>query len=146
TISNNAQVTLSTNSAVESAQDISLFADKGIVTASAKGVGKDLYREALASVASGISNLFGGGDGSFDLTGGSTFVGGAATVHVDGLAMTGINRSASLTFDIQLIDANGNPVNQPVYVPVYQTDANGNTVYGSDGKPVTIGQRVLWRM
>ncbi|MDM0029447.1 leukotoxin LktA family filamentous adhesin [Variovorax saccharolyticus] len=144
-IANNAQVTLAAGSKVEAAEDISLFADKGIVTANAKGIGKDLYREALAAAASGISNLFGGGDVSFDVTGGSAFVGGVATVHVDGIAMTGINRRASLTFEIELIDANGNPVSTPVYVPIYQTDSLGNQVL-QNGQPVQIGTKVLWRM
>ena len=152
-VNNNAQVVLAGGSNVEAAQDIALMADKGNVTANAKGIGKDLYREAAAAIASGISNLFGGGDVSFDITGGSTQVGGHAVVHVDGTALTGIHRTASLTLDIQLIDAGGNPSAVPVYAPVYQTNsagqfvnASGAVVVADSPDKVKIGQRILWRM
>ncbi|RZI65243.1 MAG: leukotoxin LktA family filamentous adhesin, partial [Variovorax sp.] len=151
-VTSNARVTLATGSKVESAEDISLFADKGLVTVNAKGIGKDLYREALAAAASGISNLFGGGDVSFDVTGGSTRSAGTAIVHVDGIAMTGINRRASLTFEIELIDAAGNPSSTAVYAPIYKTndlgqyvDAAGNATT-DPSKYVAAGKQVLWRM
>ncbi len=152
-VHNNAQVVLSGGSNVEAAQDIALMADKGNVTANALGVGKDLYREAAAAIASGISNLFGGGDVSFDITGGSTHIDGHTVVQVDGTALTGIHRDASLTLDVQLIDANGNPSVVPVYAPVYQTNsagqfvnASGTVVAADSPDKVKIGQRVLWSM
>ena len=151
-IVNNARVTLASGSRVETAEDIALYADKGLVTAQAKGIGKDLYREALAAAASGISNLFGGGDVSFDVIGGSTSVGGSAIVHVDGIAMTGINRRASLTFEIELTDAAGNLSTVPVYRYTYLTDAQGRYL-DKDGNVTTtasqyveIDRQVLWRM
>ncbi|WP_183023997.1 leukotoxin LktA family filamentous adhesin [Variovorax sp. UMC13] len=151
-VNSNARVSLATGSKVESAEDIALYADKGIVSVNAKGIGKDLYREALAAIASGISNLFGGGDVSFDVIGGSTRSTGSAVVHVDGIAMTGINRRASLTFEIELIDAAGNPVSAPVYAKVFQTNELGQFV-DTAGNPTTdpakyveVGKQVLWRM
>jgi filamentous hemagglutinin family protein len=151
-VNSNARVSLATGSKVESAEDIALYADKGIVSVNAKGIGKDLYREALAAIASGISNLFGGGDVSFDVIGGSTRSTGSAVVHVDGIAMTGINRRASLTFEIELIDAAGNPVSAPVYAKVFQTNDLGQFVDAA-GNPTTdparyveVGKQVLWRM
>ncbi|RZL64885.1 MAG: leukotoxin LktA family filamentous adhesin [Variovorax sp.] len=151
-IVNNARVTLAAGSKVETAQHIALYADKGLVTAEAKGIGKDLYREALAAAASGISNLFGGGDVSFDIIGGSTSVAGRAVVHVDGIAMTGINRRASLTFEIELVDAQGNLSAVPVYKYTYLQDAQGRYL-DKDGNVTTtasqyveIDRQVLWRM
>lgn len=82
--------------------DISLAADRTGVTTYAHGIGKDIYREAAAAIASGISKLFGGGDVSFDITGGSTSSTGTSTARVDGTVTTGIHRTASLTLDYAL--------------------------------------------
>jgi filamentous hemagglutinin family protein len=106
-VTSNAAVKLLGTSDVQAAGNISLIADKGATTATASGIGKDIYREAAGAIASGISNLFGGGDVSFDITGGSTFVGGLAQVQVDGSALTGIHRTESLTLDYQLLTAPG---------------------------------------
>ncbi|WP_394787155.1 leukotoxin LktA family filamentous adhesin [Rhodoferax sp.] len=148
---NNATVDLATGSSVNAASDIALYAEKGTVSAYAKGIGKDLYREALAAAASGISHLFGGGDVSFDVTGGSTNVGGLARVNVDGTVLTGINRAASLTLGIQLVDANGNPSATPVTLTTYKTNSSGQYV-DDDGLVVTeahrvvANEKVLWRL
>jgi filamentous hemagglutinin family protein len=101
----NAGVQLLGTSNVEAAEDISLYADKGIINATASGIGKDIYRETASAIASGISNLVGGGDVSFDIHGGSTRVGGFAQIRVDGTAMTGIHRNESLTLDTENYDA-----------------------------------------
>ena len=84
---------------VETSGDITLIADKGALSATATGIGKDIYREAAAAIASGVSNLFGGGDVSFDITGGTTSVTGAAGVLIDGTVATGIHRNESVTLD-----------------------------------------------
>lgn len=102
-ILNDARVSLAASSNVEAAADISLSADKGTVSAAARGIGKDIYREALAAIASGISSLFGGGKVSFDVHGGSTSVDGTASVAVDGTALAGIHRNESLTLDYELL-------------------------------------------
>src|SRR6202022_3305025 len=51
-----------TNAGIRSAGDMALYADRGTITMSAVGTGKDIYREALAAAASAVSNLFGGGN------------------------------------------------------------------------------------
>lgn len=117
-IVNNASVRLLGTSSVEAAADIALSADKGNVTANATGIGKDIYRETAGEIASGISNLFGGDDVSFDIHGGSTSVGGLAQVTVDGSAVAGIHRFESLVLDYELVDTNGNVVASPVRDPV----------------------------
>jgi len=111
---NNANVQLAAGSQVLTAQDIALYAEKGTVETSAKGIGKDLYREAAATVANAIGGLFGGGDVSFDVKGGSTSSTGVAQVEVNGTAQTGIQRKAWLTLDYEWIDEQGNVVDKPV--------------------------------
>ena len=86
-----------TNAGVRSAGDMQIYADRGTITMNAVGTGKDIYRETLAQAASAISNLFGGGDVTFDYHGGSTGQGGTATAQIDGVATTGIQRSRFLT-------------------------------------------------
>jgi filamentous hemagglutinin family protein len=102
-IASNAEVQVLGTGSVETSGDISLIADKGALSATATGIGKDIYRETAAAIASGVSNLFGGGDVSFDITGGTTSVTGAAGVRVAGTVATGIHRNESLTL------AAGNP-------------------------------------
>lgn len=102
-VENNATLEiLGSTTQVLASGDISLTADRTGVTTYAHGIGKDIYREAAAAIASGISNLFGGGDVSFDITGGSTSSTGTSTARVDGTVMTGIHRNASLTLDYAL--------------------------------------------
>jgi hypothetical protein len=88
---------------VESGANISLVADRGRVNASAVGIGKDIYREALAEIASAVSEFFGGGEVSFEVHGGSTSVRGVANVTVDGRLLAGIHRTESLTLDFELL-------------------------------------------
>jgi hypothetical protein len=85
--------------AVRAAGDIDLYASRGNIDASAVGTGKDIYREALAALASGISNLFGGGDVTFDYKGGQTNVTSLGIADVDGSVLTGIARSKALTVE-----------------------------------------------
>src|SRR5258708_26885497 len=63
----------------------------------ADGTGTNIYLKALSKVASAISNLFGGGDVSFDIKGGSTQQNGTSALVIDGLVDTGIRRTKSLT-------------------------------------------------
>jgi hypothetical protein len=99
----NASVSVAGAANVESAGNISLIAERGGVNASASGIGKDIYREALAAVASAISNLFGGDDVSFEIHGGSTSVIGSGLVTVDGRLLAGTRRAESLTLDFELL-------------------------------------------
>ena len=101
-----------TNAGIRSAGDMALYADRGTITMSAVGTGKDIYREALAAAASAVSNLFGGGNITFDYHGGSTGQTGLATLRVDGVAITGIQRTKFLTLSYDsnynlLVDTNG---------------------------------------
>ncbi|MDD4600778.1 MAG: hypothetical protein PHQ46_06940, partial [Negativicutes bacterium] len=92
--------TLDINGYVGSANDIYLTADKGTMNASYTGVGKDLYREALAAVGSAISELFGGEPVNLDIKGGSRSTSGAATVAINdsGTVETGLKRVKTLSF------------------------------------------------
>jgi hypothetical protein len=95
--------------ALQASGDINLTADKGTQTATATGIGKNIYLELAAEVASAISELFGGSSVSFDIQGGTTAVNGQSTVQVDGIAQTGISRNVTFTLDATDIttDANG---------------------------------------
>jgi hypothetical protein len=84
---------------VNAAGDITIRASKGSIDATAVGTGKDIYLEALAAAASAISNVFGGGDISFDHHGGSTSVTGQGLVTINGLVDTGIRRHQTLTLN-----------------------------------------------
>jgi filamentous hemagglutinin family protein len=101
-VANNNTVAIKDNALVESEKDIGLFANGGSVFTQAKGIGKDIYREALAATASAVSNAFGGGDVSFEIKGGEEIVSGVGTVSVtgSGKVRTGIKRIKSLTLDI----------------------------------------------
>jgi filamentous hemagglutinin family protein len=100
--------TLTLNGALESLADITIAASRGGIQTDAKGIGKDVYRETAGEVASGVSNLFGGGDVSFDVRGESTLNVGAGNVVVNGTALAGIKRNATLILDYAL---------DPVQVP-----------------------------
>ncbi len=93
---------------VSAAHDINLFAERGSLNANIAGVGKDIYRETAGAVVSGISNLFGGDDVSFDIpVVGEKTTGGSTTVQVDGTARAGVMNIKSITIDAEgLITAN----------------------------------------
>ncbi len=82
---------------IQSAGDITLRALGGDVTASAVGIGKNIYLEALSEVASAISNLFGGDDITFEVHGGSTSISNSGTATIDGLLYAGLQRHKTLT-------------------------------------------------
>ena len=89
---------------VRAAGDITVTASQGTVDASAVGTGKDIYREALAAVASAVSNAFGGGDVTFDYKGGTVNASaGLSKINVDGVIQTGIQRHKTLT--LRYVDA-----------------------------------------
>lgn len=80
-----------------SVRHTALHADRGSNTASGVGIGKDIYRETLAAIASWFSNLFGGDDVSFETRTGRSVVNQDSSVHVDGRVEVGINREQWLT-------------------------------------------------
>ncbi|MGE0335313.1 MAG: hypothetical protein AB7Q76_08500 [Gammaproteobacteria bacterium] len=75
---------------VNSVEDIALIADRGTVIADGRGIGKDLYRAAIAALLSFFSNLFGGGDVSLDIHSGSSAVANTSLARVDGEVAAGI--------------------------------------------------------
>ena len=84
---------------VNAAGDISLTASRGNIDATAVGTGKDIYREELAKAASAISNVFGGGDVTFDYHGGTVTKDGQGLVAINGLVDTGLQRQKSIVFN-----------------------------------------------
>lgn len=81
------------------AGDITIAADRGDITLSAVGTGTDIYREALAAIASAISGVFGGDDVTFDYHGGTTSNTGIGRLSLDGLVATGLQKFKSLTLN-----------------------------------------------
>ena len=82
-----------------SVKDVNLVTDDGLTKAVGYGIGKDLYREALAAVGSAISGAFGGGPVNLDINGGSTTVAARNDVIVNGTVRSGIFHEQYLTID-----------------------------------------------
>lgn len=97
-------VNTSAGSDVAAARHVSLFADKGSATASGVGVGKDIYREVLAAIASAISEFFGGDPVSFETRTGNSVKSQKNEVKVDGTVRTGTNRQQILEIDKNGVD------------------------------------------
>ena len=95
-ITNNS--TIAINGYVGSANDIYLTADKGTMNATYTGTGKDLYREALATIGTAISELFGGDEVNLDIKGGSRSTDGSGVVNINGTVETGLKRTTTLSF------------------------------------------------
>nr|WP_285903131.1 leukotoxin LktA family filamentous adhesin [Alkalimarinus sediminis] len=95
-------ITIAQHAELTSVGDARLLASKGDVAVKGYGVGKDLYREALAAVGSFFSNLVGGGDVSLDIKGGKTTNVASSTVKVDGKVEVGTENERIL-----IIDSNG---------------------------------------
>ncbi|MFN6997451.1 MAG: hypothetical protein ACK4PH_24940, partial [Aquincola tertiaricarbonis] len=90
------QINIAQGAEVEASRHVMLYAEEGAVTASGVGIGKDLYREALAAVASAVSNAFGGGDVSFETRTGRSIKVQTSDVAVDGDVHVGIHRKQEL--------------------------------------------------
>jgi ubiquinone biosynthesis protein UbiJ len=83
-----------TQSLLLAAGDIGLAANKGVISQKADGVGKDLYKEAIAAIANAV-----GVDVSLDLTGGTTSLQGQGTVLANGTALSGLYRESATLLD-----------------------------------------------
>lgn len=92
-------VDIGSNNWLGSVNDINLLTEPGTVTSVGYGKGEDAYREALAKLASAISNLFGGGDVSFATEYNSGAAVTARTVNVNGKLETGIQNKQVLIID-----------------------------------------------
>ncbi|WP_186426542.1 leukotoxin LktA family filamentous adhesin [Cupriavidus metallidurans] len=90
------RVDVANGAVVRSVKDVNLYAERGNLLADGKGVGKDLWREAAAAVGSFFSNLFGGGDISLDIEGGSSKTDVANRVNIAGNVQAGIQNKQIL--------------------------------------------------
>ena len=81
---------------VTSAGDIIIAADKGVITAQARGEGTNIYLEGLEKVGTAISEFFGGGEVSLKLTSGTVTTGGYTLLSIDGNVEAGIQRTQTL--------------------------------------------------
>lgn len=129
------------NFGVRSAGDMAIYADRGTITMNAVGTGKDIYREALAAAASAVSNLFGGGDITFDYHGGKTSQTGLAKVNIDGVVLTGIQRTRFLTISYDFDPTNPN---NPYAAQGLVFDSNGITFTQQSG--LTVSTAILIRL
>ncbi|WP_018410451.1 leukotoxin LktA family filamentous adhesin [Methyloversatilis thermotolerans] len=120
-------VEIAGNAQVRSVKDVNLGAIRGSNIADGQGVGKDLWREAAAAVASFFSNMVGQGDVSLDLHGGTSVLTGSAGVRVDGLVDAGIQNKQRLVINY----TGANPDN------IYD-DANIQVVEQTEGVHYTI--------
>ncbi|MDY0056584.1 MAG: leukotoxin LktA family filamentous adhesin [Methyloversatilis sp.] len=83
---------------LRSVMDVNLTADKGFGNlVDGRGVAKDLYSQAASAVASGISNLFGGGDVSIEQNSGRSIDVSRSGVTVSGLIDAGIQNKQLMT-------------------------------------------------
>ena len=99
-IGTHSQITVGSGADVAASRNVSLFADKGAATASGVGIGKDIYREALAAVASAISQAFGGGEVSFETRTGRSIRNQTSDVAADGDLRAGIHRKQELVIGV----------------------------------------------
>lgn len=122
-VSQNANLNVAATSNVLAAGDISLAADRGAISVSAVGIGKDLYREAAAAIAGAF-----GVDASFDITGGSAPTpGGVAQVNVDGTVLSGLLRQSATQVDVEILSPAATPDDAPSWRLVYSTvDSRNN--------------------
>ncbi|OJX15880.1 MAG: hypothetical protein BGO82_13335 [Devosia sp. 67-54] len=123
---------------VNAAGDIMLRANRGNIDATAVGTGKDIYREELAKAASAVSNLFGGGDVTFDYHGGTVTKDGQAVVTINGLVDTGLQRHKVITFDYA-------PNCDTLTAACLASTAAYNIKYTTSG-PKTVGTEIVQRV
>ncbi|MCQ9378541.1 leukotoxin LktA family filamentous adhesin [Methyloversatilis sp. XJ19-49] len=83
---------------LRSVKDVSLIADKGFGhLVDGHGVARDLYSQAASAIASGISNLFGGGDVSIEQNSGRIIEQSQAGATVNGFIDAGIHNQRWMT-------------------------------------------------
>ncbi|WP_439538023.1 beta strand repeat-containing protein [Methyloversatilis sp.] len=83
---------------LRSVKDVSLIADKGFGhIVNGHGVARDLYSQAASAIASGISNLFGGGDVSIEQNSGRSIELSQAGTTVNGFIDAGIHNQRWMT-------------------------------------------------
>jgi filamentous hemagglutinin family protein len=116
-IGSHSQINIASGADLGAVRHIALFAEEGSATASGIGIGKDIYREALAKVASAVSNAFGGGDVSFETKTGNSTTSQTSGVTVDGEVHVGIHRKQLLE-----IGFDGAATSQTAGISITNTD------------------------
>lgn len=85
---------------LRSVKDVNLSADKGFGhRVDGQSVARDLYSQAASAIASGVSNLFGGGDVSIEQNSGRSIEQSRAGVSVSGLVDAGIQNQQLMTIN-----------------------------------------------
>ncbi|HRO37696.1 DUF4097 family beta strand repeat-containing protein [Thauera sp.] len=98
-VTSRSTVSVAVGADVAAVRNVALHAVEGSAGASGVGIGKDIYRETLAAIASWFSNLFGGGDVSFETRTGRSGVSQDSAVDVRGTVRVGIERKQLLHID-----------------------------------------------
>ncbi|MBE7187189.1 hypothetical protein, partial [Jatrophihabitans endophyticus] len=121
---------------VNAAGDITVVADKGALSLNATGTGKNIYLEGLSDVASAMSEAFGSGPITFDITGGSTSQAGSqGKVDLEGFVQTGLEKAKALTISY----ADG-------AVTGHDVTLAGNMNATVSAAPVQVGEDILSRI
>lgn len=98
-IASHSTVGIAAGADLAAVRNVALHADEGSARASGVGIGKDIYRETLAAIASWFSNLFGGGDVSFETRTGRSVASQDSAVDIHGTVRVGIERKQRLHLD-----------------------------------------------
>src|SRR5690606_34082460 len=99
-IDTRSEIDIKAGTEIGAEQHVTLYAEKGNASASGIGIGKDIYREALAAVASAFSQAFGGGPVSFETRSGRSIKTQRSDLAVDGAVTVGIHRKQELEIGI----------------------------------------------
>ena len=92
-------ITIASGALVESVADVYAYAEQGYGNLTGKGIGKDLYREAAASIVNGLGKLVGAGEVSFDITYDYTENSHSSDVLAEGNVYSGIFHHQILEID-----------------------------------------------
>ncbi len=136
-----ASIRINSGSSLKTGRDINLSAEKGSLYAYGYGKATDASREAIESIASTLSETFGGDEVSLDIISGSSVKTGFGNIELNGLVETGLYRHVYVTFGDGMdpgfyieedTDSAGNVVSN--LVPNWVEYENGNwNVYDKDG-------------
>ncbi len=136
-------IDISAGAALTAVRDVYLYAEKGTAGALGVGIGKDIYRETLAAIASAVSNFFGGGDVSFETHTGRSITTQTSGVVVDGSVLVGTQRNQKLILDVDTsIDPGNN--NTWNYKTTVKTDGFASLSDTTKGIAEDINKRIQY--
>ena len=138
-----------THYGINAAGNITISADQGAVSTIGHGVGTNIYLEALSKVASAISNLFGGGSVTFNVTGGSTSQTGQSALKIDEVVDTGIQRVKMLTVSYALQDTGPNAYSSgscSVLTAACLAPPTDGEIAATISGPYPVGESILSRL